>query len=114
MVTMSSERQRAVYTDDAGRKILMGVMRRYAEHPDLGFERVVQASIRSYMPYGSNFHARFITVHNPQTRSRITVPVGSHAARAWHPTTTSIDLLDPRTGGFGTFFVRSRTGERWD
>jgi hypothetical protein len=73
---MSSERQRVVYADDAGRKILMGVMRRYAEHPDLGFERAVQAKIRSYMPHGSNFHARFITVHNPQTRSRFAVPVG--------------------------------------
>ncbi len=114
MVTTTPIRQRVVYTDDAGRKVLIGVLKRYAEHPDLGFDRADQARIGSYIHNPSNFHPRFITMHNPQTRTRYAVLVGSLASRAWNPATTSIDLPDPRTGGLATFLVRSRTGERWD
>jgi hypothetical protein len=109
-----SVRMRVIYRDDAGRKVWIGVLRRYGEHPDLGFEAVPQPLPRDVLNNPTRFKPRFITAYNPDARTRLQVPVGCITARAWQPSTASIDLLDPTTRRVATFQVKSRTGERWD
>ena len=106
-------RQAVLYHDDAGRMVRVGVLRRYGEHPDLGFESAPQVTPRDVLLAPRNLHLRYIVIQNPETRTRLQIPVGSVTAKAWRPSTTSVDILDTKTWRVATFQVRSRVGERW-